>query len=230
MVGDMFLSWMVWITGAKIQSHVTNVSVFDEQENAPISDSSSHLLSLCRSWSTSGESWWTRSRQPRTLGSARLWAPWRALPPLPPAPRPRPRPLQRRVLPRPSLSMSPAGCTLEPRNTSWRNKQQRNAVFLFFKLVAKQSSPGFLDCKQLKRWGKKQAGDWTSHLCFTWKFTFEWNQKWLLNFSGSQVTVNCQWSLIWFKAHRSMLILFCWVGSPNCHWKKAEWITTASLV
>lgn len=144
--------------------------MFDEQENAPLADSSSHLLSLCRSSSTSGESWWTRSRQPRTLGSARLWAPWRALPPLPPAPRPRPRPLQRRVLPRPSVFMSPAGCTLEPRNTSWRNKQQRNAVFLFFfeswwQSRAHQAS---WTANNWKDEGRNRRGDWTSHLWFTW--------------------------------------------------------------
>lgn len=199
--------------------------MFDEQENAPLADSSSHLFSLCRSSSTSGESWWTRSRQPRTLGSARLWAPWRALPPLPPAPRPRPRPLQRRVLPRPSVFMSPAGCTLEPRNTSWRNKQQRNAVFLFFfwKLVAKQSSPGVLDCKQLKRWGKKQAGGLDQPPVVYLKFTFEWNQKWLLNFSASQVTG--------FDLKLTGRCWYCFVELDlQTHWKKAEWITTASLL
>lgn len=87
---------------------------------------------LCRSSSTRGESWWTRSRRLRTPGSARLWAPWRAPPPLLPAPRPRPRRLRRRAPPsRPSAGLFPAGGALEPRNTSSRNKQRRNAVFLF---------------------------------------------------------------------------------------------------
>lgn len=184
--------------------------MFDEQENAPLADSSSHLLSLCRSSSTSGESWWTRSRQPRTLGSARLWAPWRALPPLPPAPRPRPRPLQRRVLPRPSVFMSPAGCTLEPRNTSWRNKQQRNAVFLFFLKAGGKAEltrrPGLQTTEKMREETGGGTGPATCGLLevYVWvksKVTVE-----LLCFTGDG---------IWFKAHRSMLILFCWVRSPN---------------
>lgn len=98
--------------------------------------------SLCRSSSISGVSWWTRSRQPRTLGSARLWAPWRAQPPHPPAPHPILHPLQRKAPPRwSSASLLPsAGCTLELRNTRWRNKHRRNAVFLF-PPVAEQGSP-----------------------------------------------------------------------------------------
>lgn len=179
-------------------------------------------LSLCRSSSTSGESWWMRSRQPRTLGSARLWAPWRALPPRPPAPHPRLRPLQRKVPPRQPAAPIPlppsfplAGCTLELRNTSWSNKQQRNAVFLF-QPVAKWSPPVSLTANSWKDEGRNRRGPgpassrslnvyvWVNLkasvdlLCFTGNDTGE-----------HELSVKFEVDL---KGQGSLPTLFCWVG------------------
>ncbi len=152
MIGAMFSSWMFWLTRAKTQSHMTKGSVLDELAfflSTPPADSPLLPLSLCRSSSTSGESWWMRSRQPRTLGSARLWAPWRALLPLPPAPRPRPHPLQRRALPRrPSLHLY-VPCRMHTRAEEHKLKKQaaEKCSIPFFSAGGKAEVTSFLDCK-----------------------------------------------------------------------------------
>lgn len=83
---------------------------------------------FCRSSSTREESWWTRSRQPKTHGSARLWARSRALPP---PLHPRPPRLPRTVPPSQPLHPSSLIPRREMHNKSWRKKPWRNAVFLF---------------------------------------------------------------------------------------------------
>ena len=107
-----------------------------------------------------------------------------------------------------SISLPPAGCTLGLRNTSWRKKQRRNAVFLF-PAGGKAELAGFLDCKHLKRWGKKQAEDWTNHRCFTWCFIWV-NWKVSVTFG---LWDRWRWIIIeacsWFNIQCMMLTLWC---------------------
>lgn len=85
----------------------------------------------CRSSSTRGESWWMRSRPPKTPGSAKLWAPSK-VPPLPLRP---PHPCRRLHPPqrtgRPSRACFHPSVLAGCRNTSWRIKPRRNAAFRF---------------------------------------------------------------------------------------------------
>ncbi len=175
--------------------------------SAPRADSVLLLFSLLRSSSTSEESSWTRSRRPRTLGSARLWAPWRALPHLPPAPRPRPRLLLRRALPRwPFLRLSvPCWMHTSRAEKHKLNKQaaEKCSIPFWDGDIAKLSS--FLDCKTAESMSEESQGGepGLSDLMFT----FEWTRK-CLCFTADETGAVKVFSKL-------MLPLFCWVISLN---------------
>lgn len=136
--------------------------------------------SFCRSSSISGEFWWLRFKPIRTLGSARLWGPWRAPRPLPPAPHPRPRPLRRKALPRPSSFALPRPCRMHTRAEEHKlKKQEAQKCSIPFSVGGNRKLPG---PQIAQNCGKNQAEDWMNHLP-----EFEGNMN-LLHFSGSEQT------------------------------------------
>lgn len=124
------------------------------------------LLWLCRSSSISGEFWWLRFKPIRTLGSARLSGPWRALHPLPPAPHPRPRPLLRKALPRPSSLALPRPCRMHTRAEEHKlKKQEAQKCSIPFPLGGNTELPG---PKIAKNCGKNQAGGLNGPSAWVW--------------------------------------------------------------
>lgn len=124
------------------------------------------LLWLCRSSSISGEFWWPRFKPIRTLGSARLWGPWRALRPLPPAPHPRPRPLRRKALPRSSSLRPPSPCRMHTRAEEHKpKKQEAQKCSIPFSVGGNRELPG---PQIAQNCGKNQAGGLNEPSAWVW--------------------------------------------------------------